>query len=385
MDSTGATGLQEAGARRLALENYANNFSPPLTRRVSRYARRGVLWNLSTLERVRKCGRTRHGVQGVALRRTAGGVVGYSGVCTCGSVWACPVCNSKIMARRALEIGGAVAGWQARGGACAFVTLTMRHHAGQRLDTLWDALSAAWNAATGGKQWVLDRDRFGVAGWLRVVEVTFGRNGWHVHVHGVVFLDGASTAVDVEQLHGRLFGRWSRALRRRGLGAPLPVAQDAHLVTGPADQRLAEYFTKSVDGSHRLGLELTQSQTKSTRTQLGTSSTWSLLDLVELAGDLTGWEEWEQASKGRRQLTWSKGLRELLGLRREKSDEEVASEEVGSGDDDLVLITPAGWAGLCLVPAALGELLDVTQAGGLSAARAYLDARAIAYEVIGGR
>jgi hypothetical protein len=294
------------------------------------------------------------------------------------------------MARRALEIGGAVAAWQSRGGRCAFVTLTMRHHRGQRLSMLWDALSGAWNRVTGGKQWVNDRQRFGIAGWLRVVEVTQGRNGWHVHVHGVVFLEpGPSTladsAADVQALHGRLFGRWSRALQRRGLGAPLAVGQDAHLVTGPADEYLARYFTKAVDGSHRLGLELTQTQSKATRSAFGTASSWQLLDLVEETGEVTGWEEWERASKGRRQLTWSKGLRELLGLRREKSDEEVAAEEVGSRDDDLVLITPAGWGLLCSAPGDLGELLDVTQAGGLSAARVYLDARGISYDVLGGK
>lgn len=389
MDSTGVAVSRSAPDGADALENYANNSSPP-SLRVSRYARRGVLWDLSTLERVRKCGRTRHDAQGVALRRTAGGVVGFSGVCTCGSVWACPVCNAKIMARRALEIGGAVAAWQSRGGRCVFLTLTMRHHRGQRLSTLWDSLSAAWKSVTGGKQWVNDRRRFGIAGWLRVVEVTQGLNGWHVHVHGVLFLEPnlstlVDNALDVAELHGRLFGRWSRALQRRGLGAPLAVGQDAHLVTGPADEHLARYFTKAVDGSHRLGLELTQTQSKATRSAFGTASTWSLLDLVESAGVLDGWEEWEQASKGRRQLTWSKGLRELLGLRCEKSDEEVAAEEIGSRDDDLVLITPEGWRLLCSAPRDLGELLDVAQAGGLSAARVYLDARGVPYEVLGGK
>lgn len=382
MESTGLAARSSGPAAGGALENYANN-SSPLSLRVSRYARRGVLWDVSTLERVRKCGRTRHDAQGVALRRTAGGVVGFSGVCTCGSVWVCPVCNAKIMARRALEIGGAVAAWQARGGQCAFVTLTMRHRQGQALGMLWNSLSAAWGAATSGKQWVKDRRRFGLAGWLRVVEVSQGANGWHVHVHAVLFLGGSSTSLDVLALHARLFGRWSRSLERRGLGAPLAIGQDAHLVTGPADEHLARYFTKSVDGSHRLGLELTQTQSKGTRSAFGTASTWALLDAVQELGDVGPWHEWEHASKGRRQLTWSQGLRELLGLRQERSDEEVAAEEVGSRDDDLVLITAAGWRALCLVPGDLGELLDVAQAGGLSAAREYLDARAIEYDVIG--
>lgn len=339
-----------------------------------------MLWGVSTLDRVRKCGRTRHETAGVVLRRTGAGVVGYAGVCTCGSVWACPVCSSKVMARRALEIGSAVASWQMSGGSVVFLTLTMRHHRGQRLADLWNALSGAWNRVTGGAQWLKDKDQFGIAGWLRVVEVTDGTNGWHVHVHALVFVKGQD--VDVSKLHRRMFGRWERALVRAGLARPLLIAQDAHMVTGPGDAALASYFTKAVDGAHRIGLELTQNQTKQARQRHGTVPTWSLLDEVEATGDVGRWEEWEQGSKGRRQMTWSKGLRELLGLRREESDDEIASEEVGSSDDDLVKITAAGWDDLCRTPADLGRLLDATCKGGLSAARAFLDARGISYELM---
>ena len=44
------------------------------------------------------------------------------------------------------------------------------------------------------------------------------------------------------------------------------------------------------------------------------------------------WHEWEAASKGRRQLVWSRGLRELLALGVEKTDEELAEEAAGGED-----------------------------------------------------
>lgn len=366
--------------RAVLLENNANNFSPALTRRFRRYERRGLLWGVSSLERVQKCGRVRYDGQGVALRQTAGGVVGYAGVCTCGSVWACPVCNAKVMVRRALEIGGAVAAWQAEGGHCGFLTFTMRHEQGQALVDLWQSLSKAWHAVTAGKQWLLDRERYGIVGWLRVVEVTYGGNGWHVHVHALLFLDRSPAGEVLENLQARMFGRWSRALVRRGLASPLMAGQEAHVVTGAADEHLAQYFTKAIDGAHRIGLELTQSQSKTTRTVHSTASTWSLLDLVEETGELDLWEEWEQGSKGKRQLTWSQGLRERLGLRREESDEEIAAEEVGTRDDDLVLITANGWANLCRVPGDLGRLLNVAETEGLPGVRRFLDERTIEYD-----
>lgn len=395
----GARGGVAPQAAEAALENNANNFSPLLTRgftgnvdltredtadslRVSRYRRRGLLWEVSALERVRKCGRTRHDTAGVALRQTASGVVGFAGVCTCGSVWVCPVCSSKIMARRALEIGGAVAAWQSQSPDhhVIFSTFTMSHHKGQRLSYLWGSLSTAWNKVTGGKAWITDKERFGVEGWCRVVEVTDGPNGWHVHVHALLFLVSAS--LDVESLHRRMFARWSRALVRAGLAEPSLIGQDAHLVNGPGDAALAAYFTKAVDGAHRIGLELTQSQTKKARRRHSTVPTWGLLDEVEETGDLTRWEEWELGSKGRRQISWSKGLRERLGLRREESDEELAAEEVGTSADNVMLITAFGWNQLCTVPADLGRLLDVTSTEGLEGARAFLDARGVEYQTI---
>lgn len=349
------------------------------SRRAERYRRRGLLWDVSSLERVRKCGRVRHDAQGVGLRRTAEGVAGYAGVCTCGSVWACPVCNAKVMVRRALEIGGAVAAWQALGGQSIFMTFTMRHHRGQRLGELWEALSGAWGRVTSGKYWQAEKREHGIAGWLRVVEVTTGENGWHVHIHALLMVEQLKPST-VRDLHSSMFGRWSRALVRAGLAAPLLVGQDAHVVTGPADEALAEYFTKSVDQVHRIGLELTQTQSKAARTAYSTRSTWGLLDDVEESGDLDGWLEWERESKGRRQLTWARGIRERLGLRREESDEEIVAQEVGTRDDELLIITARGWADLCRTPSDLGVLLDVTDEGGLTAARAWLIGKGIDFD-----
>lgn len=350
------------------------------TSRERRYRRRGLLWDVSDLERVRKCGRVRHDAQGVALRRTGDGVVGYAGLCTCGSVWACPVCNAKVMGRRQNEIGLAVAQWQKTGGQVVMVTLTMRHHRGQRLGDLWDALSAAWNRVTAGKAWLADKARHSIVGWLRAVEVTFGVNGWHVHVHALVFVEPGATAASVRDLQGSMFNRWSRALQRAGLAAPAMVGQDAHLVTGPADRALSEYFTKAVDQVHRIGLELTATQSKEARSAHSTETTWSLLDEVEDTGEVGRWNEWERGSKGRRQLTWSKGLRERLGLRREQTDDEIAAQEVGTRADELAVITPSGYEQLRTSPRDLGTLLDAVALGG-DEWRGLLDAWGVDYEL----
>lgn len=375
------------GSRSGPLENIANNSSPNRADRRAdlrkrRYGARSELWSLSTLKRVRDCGRVAVTPGGSVALRMSSGVAGFAGLASCGSVWADPVCNAKIMARRALEIGAAVSTWQAVGGSVAFVTLTMRHRRGQSLSTLWAALSHAWGRVTSGKSWNSDRASHGVAGWMRVVEVTHGSNGWHVHVHALLFMEPSHLTQDLAGLHASMFGRWSAGLAARGLARPLMVGQDARRIDGAADGDLARYFTKAVHGGHRIALELTQSQTKQARNTHGTRPVWALLDDVLDQGDADGldlWQEWERSSKGRRQVTWAQGFRQRLGLLTERTDEQIAAEEMGTADDELVLIDAAGWALIVKAPALIPQLLHVAEVGGLGAVRAFLHAHHVTY------
>lgn len=375
-------------AGRSPLENYANNSSLPAVDvasdlRKRRYSGRAFLWHESTLRRVRHCGRAEVATAlGVTVRERAH-VAGFAGLQSCGSVWADPVCSAKVMARRRVEIGAAVEIWQARGGRVGFVTLTMRHRKGQRLATLWDGLSKAWGRVTSGVRWTKDREEYGVAGWMRVVEVTHGPNGWHVHVHALVFFSPLLLSPEVAALHASMFSRWSAGLRAVGLAKPLMVGQDARLIDGAADADLGRYFTKAVHGGERIAYEFTGSQTKSIRDAHGTRPAWSLLDAAAEAGDadaLDLWHEYEKGSKGRRQMTWAQGLRKELGMQLEQTDEQIADEELGSSDDDLVVITSAGWKrvveGLLMVP-----ILEATETGGLPALRSLLMREGVEYRL----
>jgi hypothetical protein len=99
-----------------------------------------------------------------------------------------------------------------------------------------------------------------------------------------------------------------------------------------------------------------------------------LLELYVLAGDRRAaalWQEYAKAFKGRKQLVWSRGLRAVLGLAvEEKSDEEVAAEEV---EDAVVLavLTLAQWR-VILANDARGELCDVASSGDAEQVRVFL-------------
>ena len=132
---------------------------------------------------------------------------------------------------------------------------------------------------------------------------------------------------------------------------------------------LAEYFVK-------LAREITSSATKDSKA--GRSPFALLRDGLStgLADDLELWLDWERASKGRRQVTWSlrdHDLRKFAELGKEQSDDELAAEEELQGEDVMAL-TGDTWDGL-VRSGTTCDLLEVAEVEGYEGAEAYLRAR----------
>jgi Replication protein len=333
------------------------------------------------LSRLRDCGaKTVNGLGGPILRITGSGedrIAGYAGLVTCGSVWACPVCAGKIAARRAEELSQVMRTVLGSGGSASLITLTMRHHAGHQLKDLWQALSAAWHGVISGAQWTQDQELGGLLGWVRVVEATHGRNGWHLHVHVLVCWQRSVSLRLAQEIGYRMWQRWTKVLERRGFTSwKHRGGVDVRMATLRSNN-LARYFTK-------LAWEVTYSHMKEARG--GRSPFKILIDGLRTgdADDLDLWLEWEQGSFGRRQLTWSLGehdLRKLAGLGVEQSDEEVAEEDL-QGEDVIALPHPT-WKVL-LAQELTTDLLDAAEVGGIDAACAFLAIRDLEWVAVGG-
>lgn len=360
------------GALSPPLDRSANNSPTPGQRASNRerfYGLRAALWKRSTLPRVRQCGCTRRTRGGVGVR-LRDGVGGFAGLVTCGSVWVCPVCSRKIAARRALEVGAVVAAAVAEGYTVVFVTLTLRHHLGQSLAGLWDAVSRCWGHVSHGRPWDSLRASTGLVGYMRAAEVTVGANGWHPHTHVLLIMRGGMTDDEITQACRTIIGRWTDHAVSIGLDSPADVGQDWSRVSPNDVATVAEYMSKTSKDADptSIGLELTWTHSKAARTAFSTRSMWEVLEsAVEVgeASDVALWQEWERSSKGRRALSWSRGLRERFGLGAEQSDEDVAAEELGTVEDTLVWITPAGWAELVRHRAVLiPKILNAVEGGG---------------------
>ena len=358
------------------LENIANNLSPGARRR-SRYERRQVLWDASSLKRARCCGRVLVDLEAGVRARLREGVAGWAGLQHCASVWVCPVCASRILVHRALEIGSVLQRAVEQGYALAFCTFTMRHHLGQDLALLWSGGQKAWQAAISGKYWQAAK-ALGVVGWVRVWEVGYGRHGWHVHVHFVLVLTPAA-ADRLDDIAGPMWQRWDRSLRRQGLDS-VRAAQDWHVVRGEqAADDLGGYLAKLANSTEGegLGLELTHGMPGRAGAVVATRPTWAILDHLVLTGEaaaLEAWHEWERVSKGKRQVGWSKGLRERFAPEVEElTDDEVVAEELGTAEDDVLHLDVHGWRALMRSPGRPLEVLELLEIGGVELATSALD------------
>ena len=368
----------EDPARESALDNYANKCSASPSgsaqgsryRRI-RYVRRGFLWRWSSLARVRKCGRVSYVPGGaIGVRQTSAGVVGFAGLVSCGSIWACPVCNSRIQARRRLELGVLMATAEAQGCGFCFGALTLRHAHGDSLEHLIRCLSHCWHSVLARRSVRRQLASMGYLGYVKALEGTYGVYGWHPHIHPLFVFSGPQTASDVSRLWLLIFDAWKASAARLGLRAPSLAAQHFQPVRVGSSDDLARYLSKATADGAGVSWEMTSSQSKGARAVKGRTP-WQILDSLMANGevsDLELWREWETATRGKRALVWSQGLRDRFEIS-EQTDEQIADEEVGDASDTLFTVTD--WSPFVAVPELGARLLEAVEADGLRGGLAF--------------
>ena len=354
--------------------------------RTERWRALGVLWDVSGLDRVRKCGRVVVAPGGIVGVRKKGEAVGYAGLATCGSVWACPRCSARIMAVRRLELGVLVSWAAAHGMTVAFGTVTLRHRKDQGLDELWAALSKGQQGVTQARKVRRLRDDLGRVGYVRATEVTYGGNGWHPHIHTIQLFHGEVSQEQLDELRDAEFAVWKRQALNRGLGAPVKKRYELRKVVD-AERKFSDYFVKSVydpsveRAAKSVSFEMTGSLTKKGRRK-ESRTPWQVLEDFGRTGDMDDldvWHEFETASKGKRALVWSNGLKDLAGVG-EVDDETIAEEEVGSLADTLFGV--ADWSPIVRRPELGSLLLGAVQSGGMAGGLAFCREHGIAVELL---
>jgi hypothetical protein len=299
----------------------------------------------------------------VEIWKSETGDFSYGGLVTCGNVWLCPVCASKISEKRRIELSQALDVAEARGFEVLHLTLTAPHHLGESLDDLLEKMAHARRLMLNRKTWKRIKGFLGLQGTIRALEVTHSwLNGWHVHFHVLMITScRVSDDASLRNLQEMMFEPWAAACESVGLERP----SSKHGLILQDGRAAGEYVSK-------WGVEHEMTKAHIKKGREGGLSPFQFLDKY-LEGDdryKDLFQEYAKDFKGRKQLVWSKGLRELLKLEPELSDEEISESE--DPDSDLFGKIPLEVWNVILKRDIRGEVLEVCR-GGEDHLKKYLD------------
>lgn len=265
-----------------------------------------------------------------------------TGIKTCGSVWACPVCAPVEADRRGEALSRVVARRWKQGWRVAHVVLTVRHTGGEPLEAVFGALTTAW------RHLVSHRKVKGLLkgwDWHRSVEVTYGRHGWHPHIHLLLL---APPGVDPYLLEEPLWEAWRDAVQAVGWA---PSARGGYSYTVPSSEEDAVEVSRYNEKTWSLPQEVSLGPVKGGK---GGLSPFELLAIADGALEDEGegldtpgvlrpqastrgfsvspdealvlWVEYVEATKGRKRTGMSRGLRAEWLQALAKVEDEGATE-----------------------------------------------------------
>lgn len=277
------------------------------------------------------------------------GVAKYHNLQYCGSVWVCPDCSYKISQERKKELADAMKGCRDKGLHVAMLTLTVPHYLGDDLKTLLKKMSKAKHSLwTNRNSREYFADQFPMVGHITATEVKYSdNNGFHPHFHILCFLDKQYAAEDLQIIESELYEFWAEKCVKSGLGKPNRRNGIDLKMRSNNEDMLADYISK-----WGMAEEMTQAHLKVGKKNMSSLTMWEVLELAQIEASTKDkysyiFKTYAAAFKGRRQLFWSKGLKELLKIE-VKDDEEIANaEEENTEIYDAMFLSPQDWWAIC--------------------------------------
>lgn len=300
-----------------------------------------------------------------------------SGMWRCGSRW-CPECRAKVAKHKAAEVAVAVDYALDNDLIVVMYTLTASHVTTETLEAAGGSLHEAVQGVTTkqvrteqGRAYALATKgrrsadlRRGRVGLITAQEATTddlmvpgSRTGVHWHRHMLVFLEprAGMTPAEVADDYGTmLFGYWQAGCESVGLVADRK-GFDLTVATGRESAReLAGYVAKgeamnAAEDPTRIHLEMTHAEGKKGRGKSRVSPEQVLRNIaylgeVEPKGKrvrrlVAQWRDMEEGTKGVHWLRWSPGLRDLVGLADELTDEEIANTEDMAAEEPVAVVS----------------------------------------------
>jgi hypothetical protein len=208
----------------------------------------------------------------------------------------------------------------------------------------------AWQKVQSGSGWKFWKTSLGIVGTVRATELTHGKSGWHPHLH--ILLLSTAPSAQVEAARAWISEKWRACV--------VSVLGREH---EPDDVHGCQItLAHSTEYLAKMGLEVAYSASKRST---GTSrSPWQIL-ADAAAGDARSaelWRDYVSATKGRRQLEWSRGLKRRFGIE-DVSDEDTAMRAARDESTEVVLeLSKSEWNALRRANGVL-RILELAEAG----------------------
>ena len=237
----------------------------------------------------------------------------YRGLVSCGSSWSCPICSPKKAAKKARAIREM---HKLIDYDSVLVSYTVQHNYSDSLKSLIDILYSSLRRARSGR--AMKRFKQHAHGYIRSTEITYSHpdiesksNGWHPHIHEVIYLKKGSTIEDITRT---VVSEYERAVEKSG------KLVNQHTVDAKKWDKSTDYITKNSDIDEVIGW-LNKKGNKSV-------NVFGLLRRSEDSDRFADlYKEYYYSTKGRKITMVSRSLSQQYKKAIEKIESEMDEEE----------------------------------------------------------
>ncbi|SBR45151.1 hypothetical protein [Halomonas sp. HL-93] len=366
------------------------------------------------------------------LRSKEYGTSHYGGLVVCAGAWVCPVCAPIIQAKRSERVSQAFH-WahsldlrtdaiyiskeeharrafedsQFENGfifkkkrrqfmptpelltknlKVALITFTTPHSRTDTVDTLFPKFQSAMAFMKEHRRYKDFKKSIGYVGEITATEMTFGENGPHIHRHVLYFMDdrykdqtdNQEFADEVSEIVLKdFFDRaWGSALQKTGLLQNFGSKQYADFLAHGIDviprAHETDYLTKAGTEEWGADAEITKQSSKQGKKH-GRTPFQILADSAKSAKDSETFLDYVKGTKGKAQLTFSAGFKNLIGLD-ELSDEKQDELDASESDDPADLLASLDYSDWSFVVKSKnrGQLLRIASEQGKEGIDAFI-------------
>lgn len=332
-----------------------------------------LLWDQEADRQHRICSCHRNvASDGVSVYRSVDGSdARFGNLISCGSVWSCPVCSGRITESRRADMQKAQSAWLMDGGSCSLMTLTFPHEVDMPLAELLEKFGLALTHFKNSRTYknlfgtsvaqisqAIDKGKplknviqgeFPRLGTVRSLEVTHGSNGWHPHVHEVLFMED-DAIVNCTRAHEILAAQWVESLLKCGLGDRSKIN---YMLQHALDIRGGDFVSDYINKFGREPIEIqgwtiaheaTKANSKIGKggRKIGDDFHYTPFQLLGYATDgdekaAALFIEFSKAFEGKRMNYWTNGLKDWFKID-EVDDEDLAAESATEEPDEELVI-----------------------------------------------